>query len=161
MKAELTDITACKKNIEIEIPQDVVDHEITHIAQDFARRARVPGFRPGKAPIGVVKTRFRDEILSEMMQHLMPKYFGDAIDERKLDIVQAPHFESVDYDSGKPLRFKAVFEVYPKLNVTNYDGIPVHEVSSSVEESEVEASLKKLQEDMAELTPVEEERPVQ
>jgi trigger factor len=72
-----------------------------------------------------------------------------------------PHFESVDYDSGKPLRFKAVFEVYPKLNVTNYDGIPVHEVSSNVEESEVEASLKKLQEDMAELTPVEEERPVQ
>jgi trigger factor len=161
MKSEITDLSECKKNIDIEIPQDVVDAEITHIAQELARKARVPGFRPGKAPIAVVKTRFRDEIVSEMMQHLMPKYFGDAIDERKLDIVQAPHFESVDYNSGKPLKFKAVFEVYPKLNVTNYEGIPVQEVTAKVEDSEVEASLKKMQEEMAELAPVEEDRAVQ
>jgi len=161
MKAELIDLSQCKKNLDIEIPPDVVDAEITHIAQEFARRARVPGFRPGKAPIGVVKTRFRDEIVSEMMQHLMPKYFGDAIDERKLEIVQAPQFESVDYNSGKPLRFRAVFEVYPRLSIANYDGIPVQEVSSQVAESEVETALKKLQEDMAELTPVEEDRSVQ
>src|SRR5436853_5909496 len=143
MKTELADISDCKKTLDIEIPQDVVDAEITHIAQDFARKARVPGFRPGKAPIGVVKTRFREEIVSEMMKHLMPKYFTDAIDEQKLDIVQAPHFESVDYNSGKPLRFKAVFEVYPKFDVSNYEGIPVEEVSSVVEDSEIEASLKK------------------
>ena len=161
MKAELIDLSECKKNLQIEIPEDVVDAEITHIAQEFARRARVPGFRPGKAPIGVVKTRFREEIASEMMQHLMPKYFGDAIDERKLEIVQAPQFESVDYNSGKPLRFRAVFEVYPRLSITNYEGIPVQEVSSQVEDSEVETALKKLQEDMAELTPVEEDRTVQ
>ncbi|PYS41545.1 MAG: trigger factor [Acidobacteria bacterium] len=161
MKAELIDLSECKKNLDIEIPQEVVDAEITHIAQELARRARVPGFRPGKAPVAVVKTRFRDEIVSEMMQHLMPKYFGDAIDERKLEIVQAPQFEAIDYNSGKPLRFKAVFEVYPKLNVTNYEGIPVEEASAKVEDSEVEAALKKLQEDMAELAPVEDERPVQ
>src|SRR5213083_1894248 len=140
MKAELIDISACKKNLDIEIPQEVVDREITHIAQELARRARVPGFRPGKAPIAVVKTRFREEIVSEMMQHLMPKYFGDAIDEQKLDIVQPPHFESVDYNSGKPLRFKAVFEVYPKLDVSNYAGIPVEQISSNIDEAEVEAS---------------------
>jgi trigger factor len=161
MKAELFDVSECKKTLDIEVPPDVVDHEITHIAQEFARRARVPGFRPGKAPIGVVKTRFRDEIVGEMMQHLMPKYFGDAVDERKLEIVEAPHFESVDYNSGKPLRFKAVFEVYPRLNITNYEGIPVEAVSSEVEENEVETSLKKLQEEMAELAPIEDDRSVQ
>src|SRR2546426_3663455 len=160
MKAELIDISACKKNFDIEIPQEVVDREITHIAQEFARRARVPGFRPGKAPVAVVKTRFRDEILSEVMQHLMPKYVGDAIEERKLDIVQAPRFESIDYTPGQPLRFKAVFEVYPDLEITNYVGIPVQQVASKVEDSEVEASLKKLQEEMAELVPVEEDRPI-
>jgi trigger factor len=161
MKADLIDVSQCKKNIDIEIPPEVVDAEITHIAQEFARRARVPGFRPGKAPLGVVKTRYRDEIVSEMMQHLMPKYFGDAIEERKLDIIQAtPHFESVDYAAGKPLKFKAVFEVYPELSISNYEGIPVEEASSNVEDSEVEASLKKLQEEMAELAPVEEDRPI-
>ena len=160
MKAELADTSDCKKTLDIEIPQDVVDAEITHIAQDFARKARVPGFRPGKAPIGVVKTRYREEIVSEMMQHLMPKYFGDAIDERKLDIVRAPHFESVDYAIGRTLRFKAVFEVYPKLDITNYAGIPIDEAPTTIEESEVEAALKKLQEDMAELVPVEEDRAI-
>jgi trigger factor len=160
MKAELIDVSECKKNLAIEIPQEVVDQEITHIAQELARRARVPGFRPGKAPIGVVKTRFRDEILSEMMQHLMPKYVGNAIEERKLEIVHAPRFESVDYAPGQPLRFKAVFEVYPNLDISNYDGIPVQEVSSKVEDSEVDAALKKLQEEMAELVPVEEDRPI-
>ena len=139
MKSELNDVSECRKNLDIEIPEDVVDAEITHIAQEFARRARVHGFRPGKAPIGVVKTRFREEIVSEMMQHLMPKYFGDAIDARKLDIVRAPQFESIDYNSGQPLRFRAVFEVYPKLNISNYEGIPVQEVASKVEDSEVEA----------------------
>jgi trigger factor len=161
MKAELIDLSECKKNLDIEIPQDVVDAEITHIAHEFARKARVPGFRPGKAPIGVVKTRFREEIVSEMMQHLLPKYFGDAIDERKLDIVQAPQFESVDYNSGQALRFKAVFEVYPKLDISNYDNVPIQEVSSNVEDTEVDNSLKKLQEEMAELAPVEEDRPIQ
>ncbi len=160
MKTELINVSACKKNLDIEIPQEVVDQEISHIAQEFARRARVPGFRPGKAPVGVVKTRFRDEILSEMMQHLMPKYFGDAIKERKLAVVQAPRFESVDYSPGQPLRFKAVFEVYPNLEIENYEGIPVERASTKVEDSEVDASLKKLQEEMAELVPVEEERPV-
>src|SRR6266850_3993167 len=160
MKAELIDVSECKKNLDIEIPQEVVDQEITQIAQDLARRARVPGFRPGKAPIGVVKTRFRDEIHSEMMKNLMPKYVGDAIEERKLDIVHPPRFESVDYAPGQPLRFKAVLEVYPNLNITNYVGVPVQQVSSEVENSEIDAARKKLQEDMAELVPVEEDRPV-
>ena len=161
MKAELIDVSDCKKNLDIEIPQEVVDAEITHIAQDFAKKARVPGFRPGKAPAGVVKTRYHDEIVSEMMHRLLPKYFGDAIDERKLEIVRAPHFESVDYASGKPLRFKAVFEVYPILNISNYTEVPVEQVSTAVDESEVDESLKRLQEDMAELAPVIEDRPVQ
>jgi len=160
MKAELIDVSTCKKNLQIEIPHDAVDHEITHIAQEFARRARVPGFRPGKAPVAVVKTRYKDEILSEMMQHLLPKYFGEAMQDRKLDIVDSPQFEGIDYSAGQPLKFKAVFEVYPELNISNYVGVPVSEVSSAVEDTEVEASLKKLQEDMAELTPAEEDRPV-
>src|SRR3989442_12592900 len=103
MKAALIDVSECKKNLDIEIPQEAVDREITQIAQELARRAGGPGFRPGQAPLGVVKTRFRDEILSEMMKNLMPKYAGDAIEERKLEIAHAPGFESGDYATGQPL----------------------------------------------------------
>ena len=159
MKAELIDVSEVKKNLDIEIPQDVVDEQITSIAREFARKARVPGFRPGKAPVHVVRNRFKAEVVSEMMQHLLPKYFSEAAQSRALDIVDSPHFEKIDYTVGQPLRFKAVFEIYPQLNVSNYVGIPGEEVSITVEEPEIEATLKRLQEDMAELAPVEEQRP--
>ena len=158
MKVELIDVSECKKNLDIEIPQEVVEEEAMRIAREFGRKARVPGFRPGKAPVSVVKNVFRDEIATEMMQHLLPKSFTEAAQGRNLDIVGTPQFEKVDYASGKPLRFKAVFGVYPQFEVTNYSGIPAEEISSVVEESEVEAALKRFQEDMAELTPVEERR---
>jgi trigger factor len=160
MKAELTDVSACRKSFDIEIPPDVVDKEISHISQNLVQRAKVPGFRPGKAPVSVIKTRYREEIVSEMLQHLLPKYFLEAVKEKDLDIVDEPQYESVDYDTGKPVKFKALFEVYPELNVTNYTGIPAEEVSFDVPESDVDSTLKKLQEDMSELSPVEDERPV-
>ena len=160
MKAELTDISACKKAFDIEIPEDVVDKELSHISQHLAQKTRVPGFRPGRAPLSVIRTRYRDEIVSEMLQHLLPRYFSDAVKEKDLDIVDAPQYESVDYDNGKPVRFKALFEVYPALNITNYKGIPAEAEAYNVQESDVDNTLKKLQEDMAELSPVAEERTV-
>ena len=161
MKAELTDLSACRKAFDIEIPPDVVDKEIAHISQGLAQRARVPGFRPGKAPVSVIRTRYRDEIVSEMLQHLLPRYFSEAVKAKDLDIVDVPQYESVDYDNGKPVRFKAIFEVYPELNVTNYKGIPAEAVSYDVQDADVESTLKKLQEDMAELAPAPEGRAAQ
>ena len=162
MKSELIDVSVTKKNLDIEIPPDVVDHEIHHIAEDFARKARVPGFRPGKAPVAVVKTRFREEIMSEVLQHLLPKYFKDAVEERKLEVVMhTPGFENIDYNKGEALKFKAVFEVYPQLNVTNYYDVPLQQIPVTVEDSEIESALKQLQEENAEMIPVEDDRPIQ
>src|SRR6185369_8712302 len=134
--------------------------EISRIARDLARRAKVPGFRPGHAPAPVVKARYREEILSEMVQHLLPKYFHEAIEQRSLDIVDAPQYEDIDYNTGQPLRFKAVFEVYPQLNIANYKGVPGEEIPVTVSEEDIDAQLKKLQEDMSELAPVETDRPL-
>ena len=160
MKAELTDISVCRKSFDIEIPPDVVDKEISHISQNLVQKAKVPGFRPGKAPASVIKLRYKDEIISEMLQHLLPKYFLEAVKERDLDIVDEPQYESVDYDSGKPVKFKAVFEVYPELDISNYLGVPMEPISVDVTEPEVENALKQLQEEGAEMVPLEEDRPI-
>ena len=161
MKAELTDISAVKKSFQIEIPEDVVREEITTIARQFARRA-IPGFRPGKAPLGVVKTRYREDILSEMYQHLLPHYFSDAVREKNLNIVdELPTFQEVDYSSGTPLRFKAVFEVYPTLDITNHADIPVEEIPTEVADEEVDDTLERMAEERAEMTPLEEDRAAQ
>ena len=158
MKAELTDISTVKKRFEIEIPEDVVSDEITAVARKFAKQARVPGFRPGKAPLGVIKTRYRDDIISEMYQHLLPHYFSDAVKEKDLNIVDSPEFEEVDYEKGAPLRFKAVFEIYPTLDVTNHANIPIEEVPTEVTEEEVDDTLDRMVEERAEMTPVEDDR---
>ncbi len=158
MKAELTDISPVKKRFEIEIPDDVVSGEVTTIAREFAKRARVPGFRPGRAPLGVVKNRYREDIQSELYQHLLPKYFAEAVKDRDLDLVDSPVFEEVNYLSGQPLRFKAVFEIYPTLDITNHDKIPIEEIPTEVTDEEIDQALERMREEQAEMTPVEEDR---
>ena len=160
MKADLVDISECKKNLDIEIPQDVVDQEITSIAREYSRQVRVPGFRPGRAPLGIIKTRYREEILGKAFQNLIPKYFTEAARERKLALADEPRFENIDYSTGQPLRFKAAFEVYPQIDITNYSDIPIEEVAAGVEDSDVDTAIGRLREDFAELRPVEPEREI-
>src|SRR5262249_41219664 len=85
---------------------------------------------------------------------------GDAVRERQLDIVHNPSFEKIDYSNGQPLRFKAVFEVYPELKIENHVGVPVEEVGINVEAAEIDNALKQLQEEGAEMVPLEEDRPI-
>lgn len=156
----LTDISDVRKTIEVEVPADVVAAEITSIAREFARRARIPGFRPGKAPIGLVKSHYRDDILAETYQHLLPRYFSDAVREKALDLVDSPTFEKVDYASGEPLRFTAAFEVYPVVRIDNYNEIPVEEIPIGVEDNEVDEYLENVRQERAEMVSIDEERPV-
>lgn len=160
MKAELIDISPVKKNLAIEVSPDEVSGVLTKIVSSFQRQAKVPGFRPGRAPLEVVRTRFKDEILSEMMQQVLPSMFADAVKEKNLDVVGNPHFDDIHYHSGEPLTFKAVFEIYPALNITNYVGIPMEQVEASVGDDQVDAEVRRLQEQTSELIPVEEERPI-
>lgn len=160
MTHQLTDISTVKKRLDIEIPQEVVDQEITRIAREISRRARVPGFRPGRAPLGVVKTRYRDDILSETCQQLLPRYFGEATKEEGLEVVDAPEFDDIDHGRDRPLRFSATFEVFPTLNITNHTGIPVEAVATEVTDQEVEDTIQRLVEEHSEMVPVEEDRPI-
>ena len=162
MKAELTDISKVKKRLDIEIPPDVVSDEITTVAREFAKRSRVPGFRPGRAPLGVVKNRYKDDILSEIYQHLLPRYFNDAVKERKLDVVEASTvFEPPEYANGSSLSFQVGFEIFPAFEVNDYSEIPVEEIATEVTEDELHEYLRNLVEERAQMAPVEEDRPLQ
>lgn len=162
MKAELTDISGVKKRLDIEIPEDVVAAEMTTIARELAKRARIPGFRPGKAPVSIVKSRYRDDILSEMYQNLLPRYFYDAVQENNLAVVEASTtFEPPDYANGRPLSFQVGFEVFPSFEIGAYSEIPVEDVPTEVGEEEIDAYLANLVEERAEMSPVEEDRPLQ
>src|ERR671931_1530648 len=116
MKTEFTDINDTRKNMRVEIPSDVVDAEIERQARDYSRRARIPGFRPGKAPARVIKQRYKDQILHEVAHDLIPRAVDDALRERGVEPVDTPDVRDVSIEEGQPLTFTASFDTLPAFD---------------------------------------------
>src|SRR5258707_4629576 len=96
MKTEFVDVNETRKNVRVEIPSDVVDAEIDRVARDYSRKARVPGFRPGKTPARVIKQRFKDQILHDVAQDLVPPAIDNALQEKGLEAVDTPDVPDVN-----------------------------------------------------------------
>src|ERR1700753_1974949 len=110
----------CKRELELEIPADNVQKATEKVAKDLARVARVPGFRPGKAPVTLIRRRFADDIQGEVLQSLVPETVEKAVVEQKLTPVSQPQVEKLDFTEGQPVKFRAVFEVLPEFELGNY-----------------------------------------
>src|SRR5262245_12235864 len=120
MKADLVDVNETRKNLRIEIPSDVVDAQIERVARTYSRKARVPGFRPGKAPARVVKLRFKDQILNDVAQELVPRAVDEALRERGVEPVDTPDVHDVSVEEGQALTFTASFDTLPPFDVGDY-----------------------------------------
>ena len=112
----------CKKELIIEVPVDVVQREVDSVAGQFAKRARIPGFRPGHAPTSLVRRHFRDDIRSEVAQTLIPRFFQTAVKEQKWEVVAQPHFDDLKFEDDQPLTFKATFEIFPEFELQALQG---------------------------------------
>ena len=113
MKTEFVDVSDTRKQLLVEIPSTVVDAEIERIARDYGKAARIPGFRPGKVPAKVVRTRFRDQILHDVAHDLIPRAVDNALRERGVEPVDTPDIKNVLVEEGQPLKFTADFETVP------------------------------------------------
>ncbi len=106
------DLSSVKKSVEVEIPADRISNEAQRVTSEFSRHAKLPGFRPGKIPANVVRSRFAKEIQDEVMSRLLPVSFREAIAEKGLEPVGDPELERLDpYIEGAPVKYKANFEV--------------------------------------------------
>src|SRR6187431_36676 len=103
MKSDLVDVNETRKNLKVEIPSDVVDAQIDAVAKAYSRKARIPGFRPGKAPTRVIKQRFKDQILHDVAHGLIPRAVDDALRERGVEAVDTPDVRDVTLEEGQPL----------------------------------------------------------
>jgi trigger factor len=141
--------TTCKKELVIEIPVDVVQRETDSVAAQFAKRARIPGFRPGRAPTSLVRRHFRDDIRSEVAQTLIPRFFQAAVKEQKWDVVGQPRFEDLKFEDDQPLTCKATFEIYPDFELQPYKELEVEEVKAEVTDADIDKALADLREKAA------------
>lgn len=146
---EAVEAETCKRELVIQIPFDVVQKESESIAARFARKARVPGFRPGHAPRDYILRRYRDVIREEVAETLLPKFFGDALKEQNLEIAGTPRFEELKFEDEKPLTCKATFEIYPLVEVNEYKGLEVSEDPITVTDADVDEAIENLREGAA------------
>lgn len=128
----------------IEVPADAATRENEKITSQFARVARIPGFRPGRAPRSLVGKRFREEIRSEVLQTLVPRYFEDRLRDEKLNLASEPRFEDVKFEEGQPILAKATFEVYPEFELKDYKGLEVDQDPATVTDADVDEAVDRL-----------------
>jgi trigger factor len=154
MKADLVDVSDTRKDLSIEIPSDVVDAEITRVAGQYSRKARIPGFRPGKAPARVIKQRFKDQILHEVAQHLVSHAIDDALRERGVEPVDTPDVRDVTIEEGRALTFTASFETLPSFEVGDYASLSLRRPPTVVGDEAVVTALGRLRERAGRSEPV-------
>jgi trigger factor len=155
MKTEFVDVSDTRKQLLVEIPSSVVDAEIDRVTRHYGRAARLPGFRPGKVPAKVVRTRFRDQILHDVAHDLIPRAVDNALRERGVEPVDTPDIKNVVVQEGQPLKFTADFETVPAFDPGDYGSLRLTRPAVAVEDSAVEETLERLRQRAARYEPVE------
>ncbi len=141
------DLSPVKKSVEVEIPADLISNEAKRVTTEFTRQAKLPGFRPGKVPLSVVRTRFAKEIQDEVMSRLLSRSFREAISEKGVEPVGDPQLQHVDaFIEGAPIKYKAEFEIKPNIELRDYRGIEVDDPKIEVSDEDVDKMIDRLRE---------------
>jgi trigger factor len=159
LKVDYIEETSVKKALAFEVEPERVQQEIDARARELARRVKLPGFRPGKVPVEVVKRRFRGEILGEVAEAIVNKVVFEELDGRGLKPLAPPKVEEVKLDEGQPMSFKAVFETLPLIELPDWKGLRVTARGPKVADGDVENEIDRLREEAARYDPVDEARP--
>lgn len=154
MKIEVKNETSCKKELTIEVDYESLKDEYAVVCQKYQRQASVPGFRRGKTPLSVILQRYKKEIQDDFLEAAVRRCVREALEAQSLEPLEPPHIHDLSYQQGESLKFKAIFEVMPKIEVTSYKGLEIERTPVGVKEEEVESALKNYQERMAQFIPV-------
>ncbi len=155
MKVAVEEIGACKRRLQVEEGPEVVQDAWAKAFKRVQKEARLPGFRKGKVPPGMVKLHFADDIRQEVARHLIPDVYRQALAETKLKPVEEPDLKEVTLEEGAPLKFEAMVEIKPAIALGQYTGLAVTHAPKPFEEREIDEALEHLREQHAEFRTVE------
>ena len=152
---ENTTVESTKREIEVEIPVADVNRQTDSIIQKYQKVARIPGFRRGHVPASIIRQRFSEEIKTDMVEALIPRFFRQEAERLSLHPVSQPRVTDLHLHDGEPLRFKAAFEVLPEIKLEGYKELRADKPEIAVSEADVEKALADLRERHASFNPVE------
>lgn len=156
MKVDYTDVSDTHKSLVVEIPPDVVEQEIARVTRDYARQAKLPGFRPGKIPAKVVRQRFRQQILHDVAHDLIPRAVDDVLREKGVEPVDTPSVKELSIDEGQPLKFTAEVETAPPVDPGDLAAITLRRTPVTVSDEQVSSTVERLRNAQARFEPVED-----
>jgi trigger factor len=148
----------CTREVEIEVPADEVSKAFRTVLKRYQKVARIPGFRPGKVPETVLRSRFAGSIREEVVEAVVPPHFREAIVQKGLHPVSQPQVTDLKLEEGQPLLFKAAFEVVPEFSVDGYKEIKVEKPDTDLTEAEFEAEFDRIRDTRSKMEPVTEDR---
>ena len=144
-----------KREIQVEIPAAEVARETETLIEKYRKVARLPGFRRGHVPASIIKQRFAEDIKTDVVDALVPRYFRQEADKLHLTPVSQPRVTDLHVHDGEPLRFKASFEVLPEIKAEGYKELRADKPSVAVTDEEVAESLNSLREQHATFSSIE------
>jgi len=121
-----------------------VENETGKVVSTIQSKARLPGFRPGKAPASLIRKQFQGDIRQQVLENLIPRYLQKRVEEEELRVVGRPDITKVKFDPGQPLEFTAEFEVSPEFELKEYTGIEVHYHEPEVTDADVDERLESI-----------------
>jgi trigger factor len=147
--------SATKREIVVEIPVADVNRQTDTLIQKYQKVARIPGFRRGHVPASIIRQRFSEEIKTDMVEALIPRFFRQEAERLSLHPVSQPRVTDLHLHDGEPLRFKAAFEVLPEIKLEGYKELRAEKPEIAVSEADVEQALADVRERHATFNPVE------
>ncbi len=153
-------LEGCRRSLEIAIPAAEVETETSRVIADVQQRAKLPGFRPGKAPATLIRKQFAGDIRQRVMESLIPKYLQKQFEADNLNVVGTPDIKDVHFHDGEPLRFKAEFEVQPEIELKDYKGVEVPYQDPTVTDEDILKRIEEIREQKADYSNIDP-RPLQ
>ena len=156
MQVHVEDLSPVQKKITIEIPIERVNNEIDKAYLAIQKKAKLQGFRPGKAPLQLIKRTYSDAMRDDVMRRLYQETLYKALDEHKIEPLDSPTIESDILEQGVPFKYSAVFDVMPQILLSDYTGLIVSKEIYAAKPESIDEELKRMQENMAQLIPLDE-----
>jgi trigger factor len=156
MQVHVEDISSVQKKITIEIPAERVNEEIDKAYSAIQKKAKLQGFRPGKAPMQLIKRTYSDAMRDDVMRRLYQETLYKALDDHKVEPIDSPTIESDILEPGAPFKYSAIIEVMPQILLNDYKGLAANKEIFVSKPENIDDELKRMQENMAQLIPLED-----
>jgi trigger factor len=142
-------VEGCKHSLEISIPVDQVESETGRVVDDIQKRAKLQGFRPGKAPANLIRKQFAGDIRQKVLENLIPVHLQKQLEAENLNVVGTPDISDVHFHDFAPLKFKATFEVFPEIALGEYTNVEVPYQDPEITEEDIAKRIDEIREQKA------------